>query len=166
MKLIGNVSILFGDQVVTDQVLGIYRNKWKGYAILPGIGECRACASEEKAFHALLFETTPFTISGEQNEGQLVFEASFKRFPYSINGKREFACFGLRLIPRQGRVRTVEFDGDDEKSVAVNSFSVSSDCFSVDLGNGSLHLEIFLRPMKPQTEIAPPAGFHEEVALK
>jgi hypothetical protein len=161
MNLARNVSILFGDKVVTDETLEMYRKKWKGYALLPGIGE--GYASDEKAFHALLFETTPFTISGEDNEEQVILEASFKRFPYSIDGKQAFASFGLRLVPKQGRVHSVKLSGDN--SVTVNSLSVNEDYVSVDLGSGSLHLEIFFHPMAPQTEVMPPAGFCESVII-
>lgn len=162
MKLVGNTSILFGGEIVTDQVLETYRQQWKGFVISPGIG-ANNC-TDETAFHALLFETTPIAISRDMGYEQLIFQASFKRFPYSINGNRNFASFGLRLVPKQGRVKSVEFDRG--RLVAINTLLFIGDYLCVDLGNGSLHLEIFFRPAEPQTEIGPPAGFQKEIILK
>lgn len=156
MRLSGNVSILFGDKAVTDQVLKTYRRKWKGYALLPGIDDSRF--SDEEAFYALLYESTPLTIVGDESKDPLVFEVSFKKFPYSIKDRRGFAAYGLRLTPKQGCVKSVKFDRDDGPPGVP--LSVSADCVSVDCG-GDLHLEIFFRPIKHQKGVRPPSDFRK-----
>lgn len=161
MKLSGNVSIVFENKVITDHVLAMYRKKWKGYAIIPGVND--SSRSDEEILHALLFETTPLMIIGDESADPLILEASLKIFPYSINGNQEFASFGLRFMPKQGIVKSVELD--DDWKIAINAFSMSSERFSINLANGCLHMEVFFKPTKQQEEILPPIGFHEKVVL-
>lgn len=162
MKLLNNARIIFGGKVVTDEVLETYRNKWKRCNVAPGVG---LDYSDENTFHRLLFGVAPFTIIGDEEAGDLDLEGSLKIFPYSIDGNRNFADYGLRLMPKHGRVKSIELDNEDGLGAAVNAFVVNGDGISVELGNGILRLEIFFRPIELQKEILPPAGFREEVVI-
>lgn len=156
MRLLGNVEICFQKEVITEKDLKFFRGKWKGKAILPGIIHQRY--TDKEVFYALTYETIPLTIANDDKNGPLVFEATLRRFPYSINGDASFANFGLRFVPKCGHVKSINLDKN--WTVAINSLSASSEGLLVDFGNGSLHLEIFYKPIEHKLEeIVPSSGF-------
>ncbi len=164
MKLIGAISILFGDKLITEQILELYRDKWKNRAICPGKGAVDMV--EETVLHALLYELTPLTIVADENSKPLILKALLKRFPYSIDGKENFAAFGLRLVPVQGRIKQIDMDPymNPRSSVAISNISINTELLSVDFGNESLHLEIFFQSQPNDLllkELEPPTGFEK-----
>ena len=161
MRLSSNVWLEFNGKTITDDTLEYYRKRCKGKAIMPGIQDK---IPEEMALHALLYETTPFTINNKRVGEPLVLTVTFKKFPYSIDGKEGFSAFSIRLVPKQGNVKSVELD--ENHTVAVNTLSAEPDRLLTGLGNGSLWLEIFFTPQtETLEELGPPTHFRKEIFL-
>lgn len=161
MKLVGNIEIRFGEtKGVTEETLKLYREKWRHYVRVPTINHQNF--PDDEALDVLMHRRIPLTIVADNKAGPLVIDATFARFPYSIDGKYAFASYGLRFVPRCGQVKLIRLDRNCR--TAINTFSMSSRRISIDLGNGSLHLEIFYRPTKNKLgNIAPPVGFQKEI---
>lgn len=161
-----NISgIKIGDSSITLQDLEDDKKKWTGFALLPEVGEKNFTSSNEEIIRKLLFESVPFEITGSTNQNTIL-RAELARFPYSINGKRSFQSFGLRITPETGSIEQINFNS--ESSVALNKQSVSRSLFEAELGNGSLHLEIYFESQDLTTlqAIKAPVGFQESVTLK
>ena len=158
-------GIKIGDSLITPTTIEEDANRWKGFALLPVIGEENFSAPDEVIFRALIYECMPLIIIGDPQEQPLILKAQFGRFPYSINGERKFQSFAVRLIPKSGKVKTVVLNS--ASNLAIDSQEISQRFFSADLGNGELHLELFFEKQEIESlpPLKPPADFQEEVKI-
>ncbi len=163
LRLLSGTEIFFeGNIRITDEVLERYSNFCKGFPLSTATD--RRFLNKE-AFYASMLQAAPLTIIPEGIAGHLAFEAFFKKFPYSVSGK-DFAHFGIRLVPMQGRVESVKFNDGWRRQATISAISGSSNCFSFNLDK-SLHMEIFFQPTKLiMEEIGPPARFQEKIVVK
>lgn len=161
MTLNGISKIDLGNSVITPADLVQDRTKWTGFAVFAGIGKDKLKESDENLLRMLFYEAVPLKIEGKSPEGsEIALKAEIKRFPYSINGNRDFQSFAVRLTPKSGEIERVSLN--EEVTVAIKNLEVTSKRMIAETGNTLLRLEIGFKPTdEEQPPLIPPTGFEE-----
>lgn len=155
-------GIRVGDSVVTPQMMQADAEVWGNRTFAVGVGEDNFGLTDEELLRNFCFEKLPLKITGEPTQ-PITLQAEIARFPYSINGERAYQVFGLRLIPESGRINKVELNGPGPLSMAVNGMSMTPEGVIMDLGNGSIHVEIYYEPQSDLPALTSAQGFTEAV---
>ena len=162
-KLIGNVGIAIDDKhTITEEILEEDRRRWGGktFVLTARLGP----ESDIGLLRIILFEMMPFIITGDEQCGPLIYITRLARFPYSINGKREFSAYGIQLIPINGKLAKLEIRSNC--GLAINGIEVLPSFLRCDLANSGLRAEIYFDKQTPEQiaeipKISPPKGFRE-----
>lgn len=163
LNAIAGISV--GDSILTHAEIEQDEQKWRGSTFLIGaIIEENLNISDIDLLRLFCYESLPFVITGDTTLPKpTLLKAELARFPYSINGKKAYNSFGIRLMPQEGRIAEITFN--EEHRMAVNRFVATPDGIDADLGNGSIHVQILYSPKEELPTITPPQGFQEEVIL-
>ncbi len=148
----GSIAIIFGN-IVLDKRHFTSNNGRQGFFPLINGGDL----SDKLLLVSLLVNTVPFEIIFD---GDAKFFAELKRFPYHVNGNL-FHSFGLRLVPVNGKVSSVTYK--KQRLVCLDKIEYGTDFLFADLGNGSLHFELFFKPTDSVHELSPPEDFRKKI---
>jgi len=115
----------------------------------------------ELSFLGMLERCLPIIINSNPNSEPLILKASMKRFDHTVNGEKSesFCGLGIRFIPIQGQIDSVQLQNHHDHRVAIDYFIATPDFISADFGNGRLHFELSFDECEFEEEIGPPNGF-------
>lgn len=154
LKLIGIPIVTLGSVSINQQKLETGAEDWQNGIDLLTIDDATL-------FRVLASQSIPLTLCGDANT---VLKVEIARFPYSVDGKRQYQAVSCRFVPETGRLSEVVVHHG--LSVAINAQTITQQWAKFEVGNGSLRLEVYFEPPTKDLEpLRPPLGFKPEVWL-
>jgi len=162
MKFIGNIRLFFENEEIPLVVLEKFRADWSKLSLQPGIFGSEW--SNRRVALSLLCQKLPFDIVADDLAGQLMLQIELSRFPYSINDRKGFEAFSLRLVPVKGRIALIQ--KDTESHIAIDTFVFSEEALFSNVGNGSVYVVIYRgRQPRKLPALCPPDGYQPAVVF-
>lgn len=162
MKLTNTTRIFFPDckSFITNQSLAAYQ--LGGHTTGPYPWSRHQQFTDLTLVQEILCQYSPLTILPSNPDTPFDFQATFARWPFSINGNQNFAAFTLRLVPLVGNIRLIE---SENRSEILDRFWVEPRLTVVQMAKNLIRLEIFRYHYKQEVlpPLAPPAGFQAEI---
>ena len=136
-----DITFNFRGEIIDMATVEKWYEHWRGCAVISGIGKrWLTKEADREAFLSCLYERVPLTLETLTNTQ---FRADFKHIPYQINGEEAYCSYALHLVPISGGISKLVMHAT---GLAVNSLSQEPMQMKADLGNGSLHLEVYFAP--------------------